>query len=154
MNQEANVTIDLSSRERRFYDRLRESLASGREGSLIARVGDLVLLLPDLAVLLFRLMREPRVPTGAKMIAFLGLGYLVSPIDLLPEVIFGPIGLLDDLLVVGAALSRLMNYVHPDVVRAHWPGRGDALESVQRVTDWAEQKVRGGLRRLIPGARG
>jgi len=146
-------TIDLNAQEQRFYDRLRERLGRAREDGLVARVGDLLLLLPDLVVLLFRLLREPRVPSGAKLIALLGIGYLFSPIDLVPEVVFGPIGLLDDLLVAGAAVSRLINYVHPDVVRAHWPGRGDALDALQRVSDWAETKVRFGLQRLLPGLR-
>jgi uncharacterized membrane protein YkvA (DUF1232 family) len=81
------------------------------------------------------------VPLGSKCIALLGVGYILSPIDLLPEALLGPIGLVDDLLIVGAALSRLLNDVHPDVVRSHWSGQGDALESVTRVTAWTERQV-------------
>lgn len=150
MPRPAHPTIDLSAQEARFYDRFREKLASAGTGGVLARVGDLLLLLPDLVVLLFRLLREPQVPSGAKLIALLGVGYLFSPIDLIPEALFGPIGLIDDLIVAGAAVSRLVNYVHPDVVRAHWPGRGDALDAVQRVSDWAETKLRSGLQRLVP----
>jgi len=44
--------------------------------------------------------------------------------------------------------------VHPDVVRSHWSGQGDALQLIQRATDWSEQKLgkrlRGALRRLVP----
>jgi len=100
---------------------------------------DLLFLLPDLAVLLFRLMRDDRVPIGSKAIAVLGVAYLVSPIDLMPALLMGPIGLLDDLIVVGAVLSRMLNRVHPDVVRSHWSGQGDALEAIQRVTAWTER---------------
>ena len=81
-----------------------------------------------------RLLRDQRVSLGDKAVALLGLGYVLSPIDLLPEVLLGPIGLLDDLVVVAATLSRLLNHVHPDVVRSHWPGQGDALDAIQRVT--------------------
>jgi uncharacterized membrane protein YkvA (DUF1232 family) len=56
----------------------------------------------------------------------------------LPELLLGPIGLVDDLIVLGAALSRLVNYVHPDVVRSHWSGQGDALEAIQRVSEWSD----------------
>jgi len=31
--------------------------------------------------------------------------------------------------------------VHPDVVRMHWSGQGDALEAIQRVTQWGEDFV-------------
>ena len=109
-------------------------------------VRDMLLLLPDLTVLLARLLRDRRVPRRSKWIAALGLGYALSPIDLLPSVLLGPVGLVDDLLVVTAALSRLVNHVHPDVVRACWPGQGDALHVIQRITAWSEKFVRDKLR--------
>jgi uncharacterized membrane protein YkvA (DUF1232 family) len=95
-------------------------------------------------VLLVRLLRDERVAIGDKAIALAGVAYALSPIDLLPEFLFGPIGLLDDLLVVTAALSRIVNHVHPDVVRAHWPGKGDALDAIQRVASWSEGLFRRG----------
>ena len=119
---------------------------------------DVLLLLPDLTVLLARLVRDRRVPIGAKVIALLGVGYALSPIDLIPTFLFGPIGLVDDLLVVSAALSKLVNHVHPDVVRSHWPGQGDALDAIQRASRWSEtflrERVGGALRAFVrPQAR-
>jgi uncharacterized membrane protein YkvA (DUF1232 family) len=137
---EDRITIELNPRERRLYDRLRSQLARVEPGAA-SGVRDLVLLLPDLTVLLARLLRDRRVPRGPKLVALLGLGYVLSPIDLLPEVLLGPIGLVDDLLVVSAALSRLLNDVHPDVVRSHWSGKGDALDAIQRVTGWSRTFV-------------
>ena len=113
---------------------------------------DLLLLLPDLTVLLMRLLRDPRVSLGDKAVALLGLGYVLSPIDLLPEILLGPIGLLDDLVVVTAALSRLINHVHPDVVRSAWSGRGDALDAIQRAAAWSERFVGQKLRGFVRGA--
>lgn len=146
---ERNVTIDLSPRERRLYDRARAALVAPHPGER-SGVRDVLLLLPDLVVLLFRLLRDPRVPAGGKAIALLGVGYVLSPVDLLPEVLFGPLGLVDDLLIVAATLSRVVNYVHPDVVRSHWSGQGDALEAIQRASAWAEGRLRGLLRRVVP----
>ena len=57
--------------------------------------------------------------------------------------------LVDDLLVVSAALSHLLNDVHPDIVRAAWPGQGDALDAIQRVSRWSEDQVGGRLRRAL-----
>jgi uncharacterized membrane protein YkvA (DUF1232 family) len=148
---DGTVTIDLSPREQRLYDRMRAAVVTPRSGAR-SGVRDGLLLLPDLTALLFRLLRDPRVPPGAKLIALFGIGYVLSPIDLLPEALLGPIGLIDDLFIVGATLSRLLNYVHPDVVRSHWSGQGDALDAIQRATGWAEQRVRGVLRRVVPRA--
>ena len=149
---ESPVTIDLNPRERRLYDRLRTQVIKRQPGSG-SGVRDLLLLLPDLTVCLLRLLRDDRVPLGSKAIAVIGVGYVISPIDLLPGMVFGPIGLVDDLLVVTATLSRILNGVHPDVVRSQWPGQGDALEAIQRVTRWSETlftiRLRGFLRSLL-----
>ena len=81
------------------------------------------------------------------------MGYALSPVDLIPAALFGPIGLVDDLLVVSAALSRLVNEVHPDVVRSHWPGRGDALHAIQRASEWSHgfltNRVGAGIKSLF-----
>lgn len=147
---EPPVTIDLNPRERRLYDRLRARVvAPGRGRPTRSGLGDLLLLLPDLTVLLVRLLRDPRVPLGAKLVALAGLGYILSPFDLIPEVFLGPIALVDDLLVVGAALSRLLHDVHPDVVRSHWSGKGDALDAIQRVSAWSHGTIRTRIRRTL-----
>jgi uncharacterized membrane protein YkvA (DUF1232 family) len=147
---EARITIELNPRERRLYDRLRARVVEERPGT-DSSLRDLLLLLPDLTVLLFRLLRDPRVPGLPKAVALLGLAYVASPIDLLPTFLFGPLGLVDDLLVVAATLSRLVNQVHPDVVRSQWSGRGDALQAVQGATRWSESLVR---KRLPAALRG
>lgn len=131
------ITIELNPREQRLYDRLRKGIVEKRVGEG-SGVRDLLLLLPDLTVLLMRLLRDSRVPVTSKAIALLGVGYVLSPIDLFPVFLLGPLGLVDDLIVVSAALSRVINHVHPDVVRSHWPGKGDALEAVSRVSAWSE----------------
>jgi len=134
------ITIELNPQERRLYERLRVHLTSSatQAGSGIA---DFLFFLPDLTILLLRLMRDGRVPLFDKGIALAGVAYVVSPIDVLPALVFGPIGLLDDLFVVAACLSRLVNHVHPDVVRGHWPGRGDALGVIQETTQWFEREL-------------
>jgi uncharacterized membrane protein YkvA (DUF1232 family) len=144
------ITIELNPRERRVYDRLRSQVVSGGTG---ANSGprDILLLLPDLTVLLARLLRDRRVPRGPKLLALLGFGYVISPLDVLPTVMFGPIGLVDDVVVVSATLSRLLNHVHPDIVRSHWSGKGDALDAIQRATRWSESLFTDRLRGFVRG---
>jgi uncharacterized membrane protein YkvA (DUF1232 family) len=135
------VTIDIGERQRRFYDRLRARVVK-RENGEGSGFADLLLLLPDIAVLLARLARDPRVPVGGKAIAACAVLYVVSPIDIVPEIFLGPVGVIDDLLVVTAALSRLVNYVHPDILRHHWSGQGDVLDVIQQITRKAEDLVK------------
>ncbi len=138
------IEIELNPREARLYDRLR-AMVIDRQPGASSSFRDILMLLPDLAVLLARLTGDSRVPFAAKVIAGLGVAYILSPVDLLPEILLGPIGLVDDLLVVATALSRLLKSVHPDIVREHWSGQGDALDAIHRVTSWADSQLTGRL---------
>jgi uncharacterized membrane protein YkvA (DUF1232 family) len=146
------VMIELNPREQRLYDRLRTRVARIPEPGEGSGMADILLLLPDFTVLLARLLRDPRVPRRSKLIALFGIGYVLSPIDLMPALLLGPLGLLDDIVVVTAALSRLINHVHPDVVRSAWPGQGDALDAIQRAASWCERFLGRKLRGFVRGA--
>lgn len=148
MSSDNPVTIELNPRERKLYDELRERIIKRPPGGS-SGFSEVLLLLPDLTVLLMRLLRDDRVPRIPKLFALVGIGYVLSPIDLLPALLLGPLGLVDDLLVVSAALSRLLNDVHPDVVRAAWPGQGDALDAIQRVSRWSQGLFEGRVREAL-----
>jgi uncharacterized membrane protein YkvA (DUF1232 family) len=147
------VEIELGARAERIYDRLRARIRPVVPGAS-SDLRDLLLAFPDLFMLLTRLLRDDRVRPGDKALALLGVVYVISPLDLMPAWLFGPLGVLDDVLVVAATLSRVVNHVHPDVVRSHWSGQGDALAWIQRAGDWSERqfgsRMRGALRRLVP----
>jgi uncharacterized membrane protein YkvA (DUF1232 family) len=147
------VEIELGARAERIYDRLRARIRPVVPGAS-SDLRDLLLAFPDLFMLLTRLLRDDRVRPGDKALALLGVVYVISPLDLMPAWLFGPLGVLDDVLVVAATLSRVVNHVHPDVVRSHWSGQGYALAWIQRAGDWSERqfgsRMRGALRRLVP----
>jgi uncharacterized membrane protein YkvA (DUF1232 family) len=153
VKEDPRVEIELGAREQRLYDRLRAQLRPVVPGAG-SDLRDVLLAFPDLVMLLVRLLRDPRVAAGDKAVALFGVAYVLSPLDLLPVWLFGPLGALDDVIVVAATLSRVVNHVHPDVVRSHWSGQGDALRLIQRATDWSEDKLgkrlRGALRRILP----
>jgi uncharacterized membrane protein YkvA (DUF1232 family) len=78
-------------------------------------------LLPDLGRLLRALIRDPRTPRRAKVIAALAAGYIAAPIDVLPDVVPG-VGGVDDLLLVLWAVRRLVAIAGYDLVRELWTG--------------------------------
>ncbi len=102
---------------------------------------------PKLVRLAWRLLGDPRVPTRSKVLLALALGYVASPVDLVPALL--PVGLVDDVLVVALALNRMLESVGEDVVREHWDGRGDVLDVVRTLLDLASDLVPHRLRRLI-----
>ena len=100
---------------------------------------ELALLLPNLILLFKDLLRDPRVPRGPKIVLAIGIVWLVSPIDLLPE--FLPVlGPLDDAVVAALVLRHLVHRAGADVVREHWRGEPDTLELILRGAGRRDQK--------------
>lgn len=88
---------------------------------------------PNLAKMLGRLAKDPRVPARSKTFAGGVAAYLVSPVDLIPD--FIPlIGKTDDLLVAAFAINHLIRSAGEDVVREHWDGPDDILDLISDIT--------------------
>ncbi|MCX6550338.1 MAG: DUF1232 domain-containing protein [Acidobacteria bacterium] len=132
-----------------FYRTLRERVA-GYTGAY----ADYVLLLPDLFLLVTRLMLDPRVESKHKLYMGAALAYVISPIDLLSTRRFGVVGYLDDLVVVVAALNSIINEIDPQIVTGHWSGTTDLLATIQRVLGQADQLVGAGRLEKILAALG
>ena len=96
---ESRVEIERGTHAERIYDRLRARIRPAVPGAS-SDLRDLLLAFPDLFMLLTRLLRDDRVKPGDKALALLGVAYVISPIDLMPAWLFGPFGVLDDVLVV------------------------------------------------------
>lgn len=103
-------------------------------------------LLPRLVILVGKLARDPRVPARSKAMLVLLGGYMVSPVDIMPDFLPG-IGQVDDIVLIAFTLDQLLNRVPPEVVREHWDGDDDVLELVQEVLDIATAFVPGWLKK-------
>jgi uncharacterized membrane protein YkvA (DUF1232 family) len=95
-------------------------------------VTDAVLMMPNIIKLIGRLLKDPRVPRRAKISLGLAAAYVVSPIDLIPEVI-PVLGWADDVIVVLFAIDSLIDRAGPEIVEEHWDGPGDLLALVRDV---------------------
>lgn len=105
-----------------------------------------VLLVPRLARLVWKLSRDPRVPARTKATMFLLAGYLLSPVDIVPDFVPG-IGHVDDLVILAFALDQILNRVPDEVVLDHWDGDEDVLEVVRHILDIATAHVPGWLKK-------
>jgi uncharacterized membrane protein YkvA (DUF1232 family) len=90
-------------------------------------VKDLAAFFPDCVTTARRLRRDPRVPRRAKLALALVVLWLVSPIDLIPDVI-PVIGLLDDVILTAIALRYAARQVPRSVLTDAWPGSIRGLE--------------------------
>jgi uncharacterized membrane protein YkvA (DUF1232 family) len=87
--------------------------------------------IPDCIVLLRRLIGDERVPRRYKAVLLALLGYLLSPIDLVPD--FIPIaGQLDDAVIAGLALRLVLRASGAGLLEEHWPGPESSLSVVLR----------------------
>jgi uncharacterized membrane protein YkvA (DUF1232 family) len=71
------------------------------------------------ARLVWRLLRDSRVSDWLKLIPVAALVYLLSPIDLIPDLMLPGLGELDDLAVILLSLKMLVELSPPSVVREH-----------------------------------
>lgn len=69
----------------------------------------------DLA-LLFLAWRHPATPRYLKVMLWVALGYLISPVDFLPDYLPG-LGMVDDLTIVPAVLYSVARLLPPEVRR-------------------------------------
>jgi uncharacterized membrane protein YkvA (DUF1232 family) len=88
---------------------------------------DLARFLPDCATAARRLRKDQRVPRRAKVAVALAGLWVLSPVDLIPDVV-PVIGVLDDVIVVAVALRYAGRRVPRDVLVEAWPGEPQVLE--------------------------
>jgi uncharacterized membrane protein YkvA (DUF1232 family) len=108
---------------------------SNQPPSLPAPQGNVVRQTIFRARLVWRLMRDGRVPWVWKLIPAGGLIYVIFPFDLIPD--FAPIlGQLDDLGIFLSSLWLFVELCPADVVKEHW----DELTAVTVKGSWQEVK--------------
>jgi uncharacterized membrane protein YkvA (DUF1232 family) len=101
-----------------------------RTDELTAR--DALRLLPDLVRLVRRLAADGSLPRGVRIRLWLLLGYLLMPIDLVPD--FVPVlGYADDVVVVAWALRSVVRRAGAEALAWHWPGQPAGLAVVARL---------------------
>jgi uncharacterized membrane protein YkvA (DUF1232 family) len=112
----------------------------------------LVRQLPQLLLLLARLLRDPRVAGADKALFGLVIAYVLTPLDLLPDFL-GVFGLVDDLYLLGLALGRLLGRAGPEILVEHWSGDRRTLslllDSVDRMGSILPGPVRKTLSRTV-----
>ncbi|HKZ82526.1 MAG TPA: DUF1232 domain-containing protein [Anaerolineae bacterium] len=98
------------------------------------------------ARLIFELMRDSRVPIWMRLIPLVGIVYLLSPIELMPDIALLPFGLIDDLVVIIICLTIFLALAPKDIVDDHrgWLDAADItiddLQETRRLPPNGEEK--------------
>ena len=129
--------LDLNHNAIMANDENKDTKLKRRERSeLKGRMRSFLLFLPNMVVLLGRLLRDARVPTAEKALFLAAVVYVISPLDFIPDV-FPFIGQVDDIYVVALTLLRLINRTDASVIRTHWPGGGDIVALAESIANIA-----------------
>lgn len=93
---------------------------------------DALQFVPDLLVLLKRILADRAAGRAPRFLVAGLLLYLLCPIDLVPD--FIPVlGYADDVLVVAWVLRLVVRSAGPEPVRTHWPGTPAGLQAMERL---------------------
>jgi uncharacterized membrane protein YkvA (DUF1232 family) len=90
---------------------------------------DLVFALPDIMKLLWKVVRDRRVPMLVRG-GLIGIaGYLALPFDIVPDWL-PVLGQVDDVVMLTVGVRTLLRQVPEPIIREHWAGETRILEAV------------------------
>lgn len=134
---------EIDPRHRDFYQKLRRRIrnwAQSEEGRSY-RWAEYLLVAPDLFHLLCRLAVDRDVLLNDKLKLAAAIAYFVSPFDIIPEVVLGPIGYADDVVIAAYVLNSIVNNTDAEVLRRNWAGEDDILELMQSLLHKADEMI-------------
>ena len=139
MNDDIQKNGDFEDQEHEdFYRELRRRMREWlRKDGSEHKWAEYLMFAPDMFYTLVKLMTDPDVPTSKKVKVGAAIAYFISPIDLVPEGVVGPIGYIDDIILAAYVLDDFINDVDAEVVKRNWPGEDDVLEVIKKLLDAA-----------------
>lgn len=137
MNEEQNLD---------FYQQLRNRIKDWeRKEDADHTWAEYILLAPDLFHLLCKLALDKDVPSMEKAKLAGAIAYFISPIDIIPEAILGPVGYVDDIALAAYVLNSIITGTSEEIVTRHWAGDQDLLTVLKDILNVADQMVGSGL---------
>lgn len=126
-----------------FYQKLRKKIRNWvqTEDGKTNKWSEYLMAAPDLFHLLCKLSIDSKVSAKEKAKLIAAITYFVSPIDLVPELILGPVGYVDDIALAAYVLNNLINKTDSEIVKKHWAGDKDILILISNILAIADEMV-------------
>lgn len=122
-------------------EKVKDYYSVGRDFALeklpqkIKTYSDYLFIIPDMAALLYRLLKDKRVSTKTKLIISGAVAYIALPTDIIPDNI--PfIGKVDEIAVAFFALERIIDDVPIKVVLENWEGKNDIVFVIKNIIEY------------------
>ena len=101
----------------------------------IKTYSDYLFIIPDMAALLYRLLKDKRVTVRTKLIISGAIAYIAFPTDIIPDNI--PfIGKVDEIAVAFFALDRIIADVSINVILENWEGKNDIVLVIKNIIEY------------------
>ena len=114
-----------------------------------SRMKNLLMFLPNMVVLSFRLMVDSRVPRTERALFAAAVIYAIVPLDFIPDML--PfVGQIDDIFLISMTLLRLIDRTDSRVVREHWRGGGDIVQLAESAATIAPLLMPKRVARVVP----
>lgn len=109
--------------------------ACGKLPDKAKKVSDYIFIIPDLVALLYRLLKDKRVPMKTKLVISASVAYIAFPTDIIPDNI--PfIGNVDELAVIFFALNRIVNDIPGHILLENWEGKTDIIIALKSIIEY------------------
>ncbi|MDE4086593.1 DUF1232 domain-containing protein [Planococcus maritimus] len=137
VNEYLSKPLPSEEKQLDFYQKLRVRVHNWLESksSKLDSAGQFVLFAPDLFHLLTRLLLDSRIDKKSKAYVGAGVLYFMAPIDILPEILVGPGGFMDDVIVAVYVINTVLNRFPKEVVTEHWAGDEDLLKVLSKLAN-------------------
>lgn len=133
--EEAQFKEEEIDKKEDCYTKGREVLC-GKLPDKARKYSDYIFVLPDIAALIYRLLKDKRVSMKTKLIISGAVAYIAVPSDLIPEKV--PfLGKIDDIAIGIFALNVIMTDVPLNVVLENWQGKNDLFIVVKNLIEYA-----------------
>ncbi len=139
----------------KFYEKLRKNITKfvkDKTGEKTGKFTEYLLTLPDFFILLCRLAIDERVTKTQKLLVGGIIGYVIMPIDIIPDFI-PVIGYVDDLVLVVLGLNLILNELDQKIIFDNWSGEENVLELLQKITatseNFLDKNILGKIKHLI-----
>lgn len=124
------------NRSRGFYEDLLDTV-QGYEG----RRQRTIHLAPTFFKLMTNLLGDKKTPMDARLLISSAIAYFVTPRDVIPEDVFGPLALIDDVFVCLHVSNKLIDMGHRDLLSVHWEGDEPLPDLVDELYPLADEYV-------------
>jgi uncharacterized membrane protein YkvA (DUF1232 family) len=94
--------------------------------------GEMAAIIPNGASLLKSLMNDPRLGISPKVVVAIAAGYLISPLDLVPDLL-PVVGYMDDAIIIVLALRFVVRHAGLEIISEHWHGSEKSLEIIKKL---------------------